>query len=136
VLGVAGENLAFSASRRWARSKTSSVTSAGTGISIHSSRGRPVTPTRPGVVRPASREVRFGLGPASAVRVLPNAARPMYAGLRSIRPSDPASHCAFPFGEGTWSAVSSRARASIETPPAAYRSKIRATTWASASTIW
>lgn len=49
-----------------------------------------------------------------------------------MRPSVPASHSGLPCGEGIPSADSSRARARIEIPPAAYRWKIRATTAASA----
>lgn len=71
-----GENFAFCASRRSTSAKTSSLTSAGTGISIHSSRGRAITPACANTTRPACREVRLRRGGSGAVWVLPKQARP------------------------------------------------------------
>src|SRR6058998_4407297 len=66
----------------WARAKLSSVTRAGTGISIHSSRGRSWPAVVLGVVTPRRRCGRITRVRAE-MRVLPKQAAPRYVELRS-----------------------------------------------------
>ena len=69
-------NFLLSASRCCTRAKVSSSTIAGTGISVHSSRGRSTALTGRGTVRPCSRATRFSPGCSWMIWVLPNTARP------------------------------------------------------------
>lgn len=87
-------NRLLSASRWATRSKVSAVTIAGTGISVHSARGRSTVFDARGVERPCSRATRFSPGDSCTTIVLPNTARPVKAGLRSIpSPSGPTGAC-------------------------------------------
>src|SRR6266498_15270 len=76
------ERTLFSQRSSWARAKLSSVTRAGTGISIHSSRGRSWPAVVLGVVTPRRRCGRITRVRAE-MRVLPKQAAPRYAELRS-----------------------------------------------------
>jgi hypothetical protein len=74
--GAGGGAVVAVASRCCTRSKVSSSMRAGTGISVHSSRGRSVTLTCRGTVRPWRRAVRFSPAGSWTARVLPKTARP------------------------------------------------------------
>ena len=69
-------NRLLSASRCWTRSNVSSSTRAGTGMPVHSSRGRSCVLTCRGTVRPARRAVRFSPAGSWTAWVLPKTAVP------------------------------------------------------------
>ena len=79
-------NRLLSASRCATRSKVSGLMMAGTGIVVHSSRGRSTVLDAHGVARPCSRATRFRPADPCTTLVLPNTALPGVGGVAQHAP--------------------------------------------------
>src|SRR5664280_91756 len=109
----------FSCRSSWARAKLSSLTKAGTGISIHSSRGRSWPAVMLGVITPRRRCGRMTRVREEA-RVLPKQATPRYAELRNTAQTVERSHRALALRVGMPSALIRRVISPMLRPSTVY----------------